>query len=1134
MTTTDADRLSAERAHFKKSLSRALTEDEDPLATYDAFVKWTVKNYAENDPASELLQLLEEATDAFQGDSNYKTDLRYLKLWILRIRHLPRDQGITKFASLMADSIGVSYSLFYEEYAALLEKDGRFAEADGVFRKGIKRNVRALERLKTRYNEFKARKPSSSDSDRTPTQPSQPEASSSASSAPVPPRATFSVDSFLALPLKERYAAIFAPPAPGKRPEKQMFDLTLLLSDKEYCIEEARAKSMGLYGKSWAPPPPPSQFSSATQPIHSGASSAASSSSLKVNFNDDGQSTSRLKSRRRSIMGGAEPTVTINTREALDDVFGMFNSPEKTAKLAAVVKKPVTPMAPPSMRKPANENENAHAKTPQSSKRCLLALPSTENSSGFRPYVDENENGNQNRKENTPAKVLDPVQMLIRAADALQFMPFVDPEASKTPSFTPRNVLTLRETPTTASNTRLTAFKPLSSSKLTVVPEDTGVASEKSVFKVFTPASVLSESQPKPTPLPMRDVFTDDHGKPSPPKPTHERAKSYQDSVPAFTPFVDENKTPFKVFSRPPDASENAFTPGGGSSVFTPFKDIPRPAPTTFTPYQEPADTPPVSTEIPEEDQYENDYQYEDEEMEEPPQAVEVYEEGAEDSYQAPLGGRFGSFNVMTPITERTFEYTARSSVFNGTPSRGQIEDDTRRSEQFALDSAERLAAELQEEDEKEAAEAETETEADNKSTRLAHALKSSSMFRPTNPCNPFEESVMSALLSLTVPDRYFYDLEHEDANLLDALQKFTKRVRKSSGEVLEGGRYSLNLHGHRFGVTDKLGEGGFGAVFRAKDLGNKQEDDDEEEEDDEEDDDDDEMSSAVALKVVRPRNVWEYRVLRRLHAAVEPHLRQSIVLPHALFAFRDESYLAMDICPQGTLLNIVNGANAGSLAQAGGTLDELLVMFFTVELLRVVDGMHSAGFIHGDLKIDNCLLRLEDVPGGPSAWSSMYNPTGEDGWRCKGIKLIDFGRTIDTRLFPAGQQFVGDWEADARDCFELREKRPWTWQTDYFGLAGVVYCLLFGKYIQENSVGTRNGRRTIDTPFKRYWQGELWEGLFDILLNPGLVRADASLPVCAELAAVREQMEGWLQGNCNRASNTLKGLLKKVEVMSI
>jgi checkpoint serine/threonine-protein kinase len=73
------------------------------------------------------------------------------------------------------------------------------------------------------------------------------------------------------------------------------------------------------------------------------------------------------------MMGGAEPTVTINTKEALADVFGMFNSPEKTAKLAAIsgtanipMKKlePATPIAPPSLRKQAHENENANAKTP--------------------------------------------------------------------------------------------------------------------------------------------------------------------------------------------------------------------------------------------------------------------------------------------------------------------------------------------------------------------------------------------------------------------------------------------------------------------------------------------------------------------------------------------------------------------------------------------------------------------------------------------------------------------------------------------------------------------------------------------------------------------------------------------------
>jgi checkpoint serine/threonine-protein kinase len=170
----------------------------------------------------------------------------------------------------------------------------------------------------------------------------------------------------LATTAESRYAHIFAPPLPGKRPEKPQFDLSLLFSDKEYCIEEARARSIGLYGKKWPAPPPPAPFSTLG---NSAVSSSSSMSSVKVNFNDDGQGSSRMgAARRRSMMGGAEPTVTINTKEALADVFGMFNSPEKTAKLAAIVQhkkiEPATPIAPPP-RRPANENENSYAKTPQ-------------------------------------------------------------------------------------------------------------------------------------------------------------------------------------------------------------------------------------------------------------------------------------------------------------------------------------------------------------------------------------------------------------------------------------------------------------------------------------------------------------------------------------------------------------------------------------------------------------------------------------------------------------------------------------------------------------------------------------------------------------------------------------------------
>jgi len=233
-------------------------------------------------------------------------------------------------------------------------------------------------------------------------------------------------------------------------------------------------------------------------------------------------------------------------------------------------------------------------------------------------------------------------------------------------------------------------------------------------------------------------------------------------------------------------------------------------------------------------------------------------------------------------------------------------------------------------------------------------------------------------------------------------------------------------------------------------------------------------------------------------------------------------------------LLNVINNAVSAGVSQQGACLDELLVMFFSIELIRLVEGIHTAGFIHGDLKIDNCLLRLEDIPEGASAWNATYQPSGDGGWSYKGLKVIDFGRTIDTKMFPSGQEYIADWPTDERDCFEMREGRPWTFQTDYFGLVGIIYCMLFGKYIQASSVilvpDSPTRRYKIGTPLKRYWQGDLWNRIFDVLLNPCLVKPDGTLPICDELALVRKEMEMWLQANCNRSSNTLKGLLKKVE----
>ncbi|OXG95249.1 checkpoint serine/threonine-protein kinase, partial [Cryptococcus neoformans A1-35-8] len=172
---------------------------------------------------------------------------------------------------------------------------------------------------------------------------------------------------------------------------------------------------------------------------------------------------------------------------------------------------------------------------------------------------------------------------------------------------------------------------------------------------------------------------------------------------------------------------------------------------------------------------------------------------------------------------------------------------------------------------------------------------------------------------------------------------------------------------------------------------------------------------------------------------------------------------------------------------------------------------------------IDNCLVRIADLPN--SSWSAAYSRAGSDGWSQQGLRLIDFGRAIDLSLFPRGteQTFQVSHTVDDKDCTEMRQGKPWSYQTDYFGLAGVAYCMLFGKYMKTI---ISEGKVKIDQPLKRYWQPQLWQPLFDTLLNPG-----HSLPITNQLTTIREELEGWLEDNCQKGGKSLKSLLRKIEL---
>jgi len=116
--------LSQKSTQFRGKIASEIGGADDPLALYDQFVKWAFDKYPpEYIGSSGLLETLEEVTRRFKNDQSYKGDLRYLKMWSLYASLVDRPSVVFKF--ILANGIGTVYAQLYEDYALILERDGR-------------------------------------------------------------------------------------------------------------------------------------------------------------------------------------------------------------------------------------------------------------------------------------------------------------------------------------------------------------------------------------------------------------------------------------------------------------------------------------------------------------------------------------------------------------------------------------------------------------------------------------------------------------------------------------------------------------------------------------------------------------------------------------------------------------------------------------------------------------------------------------------------------------------------------------------------------------------------------------------------------------------------------------------------
>lgn len=406
--------------------------------------------------------------------------------------------------------------------------------------------------------------------------------------------------------------------------------------------------------------------------------------------------------------------------------------------------------------------------------------------------------------------------------------------------------------------------------------------------------------------------------------------------------------------------------------------------------------------------------------------------------------------------------------------------------------------------------------------------------------CNPCDQAVIDQILDKVHPSlskcSRFYNHQPESFGQFNQVRSYANKVsrqhaktspRKAQNQTkLVAPILSFSGASHVYAVKRELGEGAFAPVFLAECRAPCSTEDQQ---------DDGEDSALVAVKAEpEPRTLtWEFHVLDllRTRLGVSSRAMESIIRAEACHLYRDECYLILSYSPQGTLLDLVNLVKAENVrvGKASEGVEEPVAMFLSIELLRTVEEVHRAGILHGDLKADNCLVRFQlgqDI-------SESYQRHGEHGWSSRGMTVIDFGRGIDMRAFRPEARFIADWRAGETDCPEIREQRPWKFEIDLFGCAGVIHNLLFGKYIETVPVDTGElgpGQKRewkLREPLKRYWEKELWTDVFSTLINCNGIKEDGAR---RELVRLRQRMEDWLEVEGERNGRDLRGSLRRYE----